>query len=100
MKETRNIGEKVIVRAYSAGVFFGTLIEKNGDEVTLSNARKLYQWDGAAAVEQLALNGTSKPENCKFTVTVEEITIMQVSQIIPCTEDSIISLESVEEWKK
>ena len=99
MKETRNIGKKVIVRSDRAGVFFGTLAEKQGDEVILTKARKLHHWDGAGAVEQLALNGTSKPENCRFTVVVEEITIMQVIQIIPCTEESIVSLESVEEWK-
>jgi hypothetical protein len=100
MKETKNIGKKVIVRSDRAGVFFGTLAEKQGDEVTLTKARKLHSWNGAFAVEQLALNGTSRPENCRFTVFVEEITIMQVIQIIPCAEESIISLESVKEWKK
>jgi hypothetical protein len=100
MKETRNIGKKVIVRSDRAGVFFGTLAEKQGDEVILTKARKLHTWYGAFAVEELALNGTSKPENCRFTVFVEEITIMQVIQIIPCAEESIISLESVKEWKK
>jgi hypothetical protein len=99
MINTRNLEKKVIIRADRAGVFFGTLTAKEQNEVVLTNARKLYYWDGAAAVEQLALDGPLNPENCKFTVTVDEITIMQVIQILPCTEKSINTIENVIEWK-
>jgi len=92
--------KKVVVRANGAGVFFGELKEKNGNEVTLCNCRKFFYWDGAAAVEQLALDGTSKPDNCKFTVFIEEMTIRNVLQIIPCTEKAIESLSNVKEWKQ
>jgi hypothetical protein len=92
--------KKVIVRANGAGVFFGELKEKNENEVTLCNCRKLHYWDGAAAVEQLAVDGTSKPDQCRFTVFVEEITIMNVLQIIPCTDKSIKSITNVKEWKR
>ena len=92
--------KKVIVRANGAGVFFGELKEKNGNEVTMTNVRKLFSWYGAAAVEQLAVDGTSKPDNCKFTIFVEEMTITNVLQIIPCTDKSIESLTNVPEWKR
>ena len=92
--------KKVIVRANGAGVFFGELKEKNGNEVTMCNVRKIHYWDGAAAVEQLAVDGTSKPEECRFTVVVEEMTITNVLQIIPCTEKAIKSLTSVAVWKR
>lgn len=92
--------EKVIVRANGAGVFFGELKEKNGTEVTMCNVRKLFYWDGAAAIEQLAVDGTLSPENCKFTVVVNEMTITNVLQIIPCTEKAINSLEGVKLWKR
>lgn len=91
--------KKVIVRANGAGVFFGELKEKNGNEVTMTNVRKLFYWDGAGAVEQLAVDGTSKPNNCKFTIVIEEMTITNVLQIIPCTDKSIDSLTNVPEWK-
>lgn len=94
------IGKQVIVRANGAGVFFGTLKEKNGAECTLINTRKLYYWDGACAVEQLAVDGTTKPDNCKFTVWVKEIQIENVLQTIPCTKKSIDSLSSVKIWKQ
>ena len=92
--------KKVIVRANGAGVFFGELKEKNGNEVTMCNVRKIHYWDGAAAGEQLAVDGTSKPEECRFTVVVEEMTITNVLQIIPCTEKAIESLTSVAVWKR
>lgn len=92
--------KKVIVRANGAGVFFGELKEKNGNEVTMTNVRKLFYWDGAAAVEQLAVDGTSKPYNCKFTIFLEEMTITNVLQIIPCTDKAIDSLTNVPEWKR
>ncbi len=91
--------KKVIVRADRAGVFFGTLTHKEGNEVTLTNARKLFYWNGAGAVEQIALEGVKRPTDCKFTVVVEEITILNVIQIIPCTEVAIANIENVKEWK-
>jgi hypothetical protein len=91
--------KKVIVRADRAGVFFGTLTHKEGNEVTLTNARKLFYWNGAGAVEQIALEGVKNPMDCKFTVVVEEITILNIIQIIPCTEVAIANIENVKEWK-
>lgn len=93
------IGKKVIVRADRAGVFYGTLTIKEGNEVQLTNARKLYYWSGANAVEEIALSGVKKSSNCQFTVINSEITINNWIQIIPCTEESINNIESVTEWK-
>ena len=57
-----------IVRTTNAGVFFGKIKEATHEEVTMTDVRKLWHWDGACAVEELALNGTTKPGNCKITV--------------------------------
>jgi hypothetical protein len=92
-------GKYVIVRADRAGVFFGKLEEKNGQEVKLSDVRKLHYWDGAAAVEEISMIGTKKPDNCRFTVTVPSMVVDGVVQIIPCTEKSIEIIKSVKEWK-
>ena len=69
------IGKKVIVRANLAGVFYGTLVAKEGSEVQLKDARKLYYWSGANAIEQIALEGVKNPKECKFTVVNSEVTI-------------------------
>lgn len=91
--------QKVIVRSGQAGVFFGTLADQEDDAVTLTNVRKLWYWSGAAAVEQLALDGVKNPGECKFTVVVPEMIVLGVCQIIPCTEESAASIEAVEAWK-
>lgn len=92
--------KKVIVRGDRSGVFFGTLEERNGREVKLSNCRRLWYWDGAASNFQLASEGVKVPHNCKFTVTIQEIEILDAIEIIPCTPEAIKSLESVAEWKR
>ena len=94
-----NIGKKVIIRGDRSGVEFGTLVAQNGQEVTLHNARRIWYWDGAASLLQLAVDGTSKPSECKFTVAVESITILDAIEIIPCTDKSVKSIESVSEWE-
>lgn len=94
------IGKKVIIRSDRAGVFFGTLKEKNGNEVTLTECRRLWYWDGAASISQLAVNGTVRPDRCQFTVVVDEICILGVIEIIPCSDNAIESIEGVKPWKR
>lgn len=94
-----NIGKKVIIRGSRSGVEFGTLVAKNGSEVTLENARRIWYWSGAASLSQLAMDGTSNPTGCKFTVTVDSITILDAIEIIPCTDKAIKSIEEVSVWK-
>lgn len=97
--ETNNIGKKVIVRCNRAGVFFGTLVRREGQEVELADCRRIWYWDGAASISQLAVDGVSKPDNCKFTVPVASIELLEAIEVIPCTDKSINSIESVSQWK-
>ena len=94
-----NIGKKVIIRGDKSGVEFGELVEHKGGEVTLKDARRLWYWDGAASLSQLVKDGTANPSKCKFTVSVDSITILDAIEIIPCTDKAIKSIEDVEVWK-
>ena len=98
------LNKKVIIRADRAGVFFGTLVSKEntpaGVEVELKDCRRLWYWDGAASLSQLAVDGVSVPDRCKFTVVVPQIIVMQVIEIIPCTDKAIVSIEKVATWKR
>lgn len=93
------MNKKVIVRGDRSGVFFGTLVEKNGREVVLENCRRIWYWEGAASISQLAAEGTKKPSECKFTVMVRSIAILDAIEIIPCSNAAICSIEGVKEWK-
>lgn len=93
------MGKKVIIRADRAGVFFGTLAKRDGREVELTSARRLWYWDGAASISQIAMEGVTRPRQCKFTMAVDSITILDVIEIIPCTDKAIENIESVPVWK-
>lgn len=89
-----------IIRCDRAGVFFGHIKERNGSEATLTNVRRLWYWDGAASLSQMAVEGVKKPRNCKFTVTVPEMTILGVIEIIPCSDKATACILEVPEWKR
>ena len=91
--------EYVIVRTYSAGVFAGYLKSRNGQEVILLKARRLWYWDGAATLSQLAMEGVKTPGNCKFPQEVEKVELLQVIEILNCTEEAKQSIANVNIWK-
>lgn len=93
------IGKKCIVRCDRSGVFFGTLEEMEGQQARMSNVRNIWWWEGASSVMQLAKEGTKQPDNCKFTVTVSEIVVTDVIQVIPCTEEAVANIEAVKPWR-
>ena len=88
-----------IVRTYSAGVFAGYLESRNGQEVVLRNARRIWYWSGAASLSQLAMEGTTDPKNCKFPIAVDKVELLQVIEILDVTEKAKNSIEGCPVWK-
>lgn len=93
-------GEYRIVRTYSAGVFFGIVESRNGQEVVMRNARRIWYWEGAASLSQLAMEGTSKPNACKFPCAVDRVELLNVIEILDVTEKAKESIDSVKVWKQ
>lgn len=99
-KESKTEGlEYIMVRTNSAGVFAGYLKSKEGKEVVLQNARRLWYWDGAASLSQLAMEGTTKPDKCKFPCEVNEIILTEAIEIIKTTVKAKKSIDGVPIWK-
>jgi hypothetical protein len=94
------LGNICMVRAETAGVFYGTVSKIQGSEIIMDKARRVWYWDGAASLSQLATEGTSKPENCKFPCEVSQVYLDKVCEIIPMTDRAISSLNGVSVWKK
>ena len=89
-----------IIRTYSAGCFAGYVQEREGQEATIINARRLWYWDGAASLSQLAMEGVNKPENCKFAMEVDEVILTNVIEVIKATEEARRNINQVPVWKK
>ena len=93
-------GKYVLVRTYSAGVFAGTLKKQDNKNVTLTDARRIWYWDGASSLSELAMHGTSKPEDCKFPCAVNEIDLTEAIEIIEVSSKAEESIRGVKEWKQ
>lgn len=92
-------GKYVIVRGDRSGVFAGVLVSQEGQKVELKGCRRLWYWSGAASISQIAMEGVKRPRDCKFTVTVNDIAILDAIEIIPATADAEASIKAVPEWK-
>lgn len=88
----------VITRGDRSGVFAGTLENRDGQEATLTGARRIWYWAGAASLSQLATTGTSEPNSCKFPPPVTRVTQTDVIEILEVTENAQKSIEAVPPW--
>ena len=92
-------GQKCIVRCARAGVFFAEVASMDGSTAELKDARRIWYWEGAASLSQLATEGVTRPRDCKFTVTVPAMTVLEVIEVIPCTPEAVRCIEAVPVWK-
>ena len=88
-----------IIRCKEAGVFFAHVKERNGDEATLTDCRRIWYWKGAASISQIAMEGVKDQRLSKFTMTVPEMTVLGVIEIIPCTPQAVASIQGVPVWQ-
>ena len=84
---------QVIVRTYSAGVHIGTLAFRDGREVILNNARRLYSWSGAFTLNAVAQHGVDR-SNSRISIAVPKITLLEAIEIIPVADG--VDLSSTE----
>lgn len=94
---------KSIIRTNRAGVFYGEVVKTEptsaGVIAEIKDCRRLWYWDGAASLSQLAMEGVTKPRNCKFTVTVPSMLVVDVIEVIPCADKAVESIDAVPVWK-
>lgn len=89
----------VIVRTMGAGVFAGRLKSRDGKEVVLHDARRLWYWKGAASLSQMANTGPSCPTECKFPAPVDEVLLTDVVEVLAVRPAAEMVIEAVPEWK-
>lgn len=89
-----------IIRGRGFGVFAGTVKEVDDTCVLVENARRLWYWDGAASISQIAVEGVTAPQNCKFSMAVDSIVLRDYIEIIPATAAAQKVIEEVKVWKQ
>ncbi|MHB8573639.1 MAG: DUF6948 domain-containing protein [Candidatus Dormibacteria bacterium] len=95
---TDRVAKYVIVRTAQAGAFAGYLKSREGSEVTLTNARRLWHWVGAATLSQMALTGPTK-SGSKFPEAVPLILLLGVIEVIDASETARTAIEEVPVWR-
>ena len=93
------VGRKVIIRTYSAGVHFGEVVEKEGKEIILKNARRLWYWktsNNGISLSEVANEGLHS--DSKVCQAVENIWLEAI-EIIPCSPNAIKNIEAQNEYK-
>jgi hypothetical protein len=83
----------VIVRTYSAGVHFGELVARDGKEVVLGNARRLWRWYGANTLNEIAIRGVDVSRS-RASEAVPIIMLTETIEIIPLADAARANLES------
>lgn len=85
------IGKTCLIRTYSAGVHFGTLVKRKKREVTLATARRIWNWKGANTLNEIATAGIDKAGS-RVSKPVETIVLTEAIEIIPMTDEAVASL--------
>jgi hypothetical protein len=94
------IGTYVVLRTYSAGVHFGVLIERDGQEATLSEARRLHRWEGGRlSLHEIATEGPPESMGTRVSVQVDTVTLTQVIEVISASTKGEIKLRGFPAWK-
>ncbi|MFN4288930.1 MAG: DUF6948 domain-containing protein [Brevundimonas sp.] len=89
------IGQHVLVRTYSAGVHLGELVSKDGTNVILKGARRLWRWYGAFTLSEASQKGVAK--NSRIAAPVPLIELTEAIEIIPTTDEARATFEAIHE---
>ncbi len=95
---TSFLNKKIIARIDRAGVFHGTLDYIDGEIIRLKDARRIYCWDGALSVTDIAAKGIT---GGKVTIPVSTVEFMsdKIVELNECSEESTKSIESIKAWR-
>lgn len=95
---TELLNKKVIARISRAGVFHGTLDHIDNDIIRLKDSRRIYRWEGALSVTDMAANGLT---GGKISAPVSKVEFMTnaVIELNECSEDASKSIETIKPWK-
>ena len=86
------IGKICIVRTFSAGVHVGEVAAVDnkaggqGSDVYLKNARRIWKWEGAFTLSEVATKGIKS--SSRVALEIPEIYLTGVNEFIPTTKEA------------
>ena len=92
------IGKKVIVRTYSAGVHYGLLVEKSGNEVIIESARRLWFWKAKEGISLSAVATHGLHKDSKICEPLNSLWLEAI-EIIPVSSDIASNIEGMQNAK-
>ena len=95
---TELLNKKVIARIDRAGVFHGTLDYIDGEILRLKGARRIYYWEGALSVTDMASVGLT---GGKISAPVSTVEFMseKIVELNECSDKASKSIETIKVWK-
>jgi len=92
-----HVGEYVLIRTYSAGVHFGRLIQRQGKEALLDEARRIWDWEGAFTLSKVATSGIG---NGKLSTRVDGFIATEVIEVLPLSGKSKENLYGISDHEQ
>ena len=93
-------GQEVIIRTYSAGVWFGRLKQKAGNEVILKDARRMWRW---WAKESISLSGVAlhgiHQDKSRIAGAVDSVWLAAI-EIVPISGKAAESIRTAQETQQ
>ena len=89
-----------MVRTYSAGVYCGWIdpTKTKDRRNTVREAKRIFYWENAATLSELAMKGTSAPQKCKVPMPVDIEYLEEIIATTPMTEEAIDSINKIPIW--
>ena len=93
-------GKNVIVRSSESGVWLGVLAkvqaDSSGATVQLTDARRVWSWEGAGSCSGLATHG---PSSGKVEGAVATAVVLGVCEVLSCTDAAVVAFAAIEAWR-
>lgn len=92
------LNKNIIARINQAGVFHGRLDYIDESIIRLKDVRRIYQWNGALSVTDMAVNGITGGKVTIPVSTVEFLT-SNIIELNECSDKATTAIVSVTPWK-
>jgi hypothetical protein len=74
----------VLIRTYSAGVHVGELVSRDGKEVTLKDAHRVWRWRGANTLHELSQKGADSAWS-RISERVPSVVLTEAIEVLECS---------------